>query len=146
MSLAQTLGATVTHVIPRGAPDPIFPRDAAHDWDAWQRQRNDRMFAEDREARGRKSLYEQMQEVAQKEEHERQRRKDWLDRQRKIQRGWTKWMRWRLNAPAEAEQCRQHEDGGIDWLLELAARRTQLGRRTLKKEAEKWTGGDGANL
>jgi hypothetical protein len=135
MSFAQTLGATVTHVVPRGAPDPVFPRDAAHDWDTWQRQRDDRMFAEDREARGRKSLYEQMQEVAQKEKYERQRRKDWLDRQHKIQRGWAKWMRWRLNAPAEAEQYRrEHEDGQVCWLLDLATRSSPLSNTQQKDQ------------
>jgi hypothetical protein len=71
----------------------------------------------------------------------------WLEKWRKVQRGWAKWMNWRQNAPAEAEQYRrQHEDGRIDWLLEVAARRMPLGKRTMKAEGKKWTGGDGANL
>jgi hypothetical protein len=107
MSFAQTLGATVTHVVPRGTPDRVFPRDAVHDWDAWERQRNDRMFAEDREARGRKSLDEQMQEVAEKEKHERQLRKDWLVRQRKIAHAWARWLRWHAVDPQAADAYRQ---------------------------------------
>ena len=133
-SFAETLGATVTHVVPRGTPDPVFPRGAAHDWDAWRRQRDDRIFARAGEARGSKSFYERMRETEEEEKRERLRRKDWLDRQRRIARGWAKWAGWRAVAAADAEGFRmEHEDGRIDWLLELAARRTPLGGRAARK-------------
>jgi hypothetical protein len=47
-----------------------------------------------------------------------------------VAHGWAKWMRWRAWSPADAEEYRrEHEDGRNDWLLELAARRTPLGKR-----------------
>jgi hypothetical protein len=128
-SFAEILGATVTHVVPRGAPDPVFPRGAAHGWDAWRRQRDDRIFARAREASRGKSFYERLRETEEEEKRERLRRKEWLDRQRRIAHGWAKWAGWRAVAPADAERFRmEHEDGRIDWLVDLAARRAPLGR------------------
>jgi hypothetical protein len=69
IAFAQTLGATVTHVVPRGVRDPVFPCDAPRDWDTCQRQQNDGIFARAeevrREARRNKPLYEVIYELEQ---------------------------------------------------------------------------------
>lgn len=70
-SFTEILGATVTHVVPRGAPDPCFRRGAAHDWDACRRQRDDRIFARGREASGGKSFYERTQQTEEEKKRER---------------------------------------------------------------------------
>lgn len=127
-TFARILGASVHVVVPRGAPDPFFPRDAPRGWNAWRRQRDDRVFARAQEAGRGKSFYERLRETEEEEKRERVRRKEWLDRERRIARGWAKWAVWRAVATADAERFRiEHEDGRVDWLLELAARRAPLG-------------------
>ena len=128
MAFAQILGATVTHVIPRGMPDPVFPRDAPHDWDTWRRERDDRIFARAREAAreisAHKSIYEREQEAKEEVKREHERRKDWLDRQRQIGRGWAKYVYWLECAPEEAQAYRrEHEDEQGEWLIEMAVNR-----------------------
>jgi hypothetical protein len=137
MGFAQTLGATVTHVVPRGAPDPTFPRDAAHGWATWRRKRDDRMFASAREATGHKSFYEQIRDVEEGVKREHLRRKDWLDRQRQIARGWARWMRWRTLDPHAADAYRQqHQDadsGDWAWLIGFAS--TAIPRSARRQKA-----------
>jgi hypothetical protein len=118
---ADILGATVTHVIPRSAPDPVFPCNAPHDWDTWRRGRDDRIFTLGRQATSRRSLYEQQQEKDEEERRERQRRKDWLRRQRLISHGWAKYVYWLEHSPEESKLYRQqHEDEKGEWLVEIA--------------------------
>jgi hypothetical protein len=137
-SFAEILGATVTHVVPRGAPDPVFPRGAARGWDAWRRECDDRIFARAREARGSKSFYERLRETEEEEKRERLRRKEWLDRQRRIARGWAKWLSWRREAPVDAEKFRrEEEDAQASWLLALAALRALPAGESGKKERKK---------
>jgi hypothetical protein len=133
IAFAQTLGATVTHVVPRCVRDPVFPRDAPRDWDTWQRRRNDGIFARagaaGREASGNKRLYEFLYELEQerKEEEKRKRqgRKTWLDHQRQIGRGWGKYLYWLECAPQKAQAYRQeHEDADGQWLIEMADNRS----------------------
>jgi hypothetical protein len=120
-AFAQILDAKVTHVVLFGAPDPVFPRDAPHDWGASQRQRNDRAREVDKEARGDKGIYELEQEAKEKQKSERQRRKNWLDQQRQIARGWAKYLYWRECFPQEAQAYQQeHEDEYGQWLIEMA--------------------------
>ena len=121
MAFAQALGATVTHVVPNGTPDPVFSRDAIHGWDKWRRQRDDRIFAHASEARVRKSIYEQMRETEEEEKRENLRRKDWLDRQRQIAHGWAKYVYWLERSPQEAQAYRhEREDEHGGWLVEIA--------------------------
>jgi hypothetical protein len=111
MGFAQALGATVTHVISRRAPDPVFPHEATHDWETWCKKRNQRIFARAREAGGPKNLYDQLQEADEEKKRERQQRKDWLDRQRRIAHHWARWMRWHSVDSQAAETYRtQHQD------------------------------------
>jgi hypothetical protein len=126
MAFMQTLGATAAHVVPRGTPDPFFPRTAPRSWEAWERERNDRMFARAREtareARGNKTIYEVEREIAQEGKREEKRRKDSLHLQRKIGAGWAKWQYWWEQSPAEAQAYRKHyEDTEAEWLLHMAA-------------------------
>jgi hypothetical protein len=125
MAFTQALGATVTHVMPRGEPDPIFPRCAPHDWDTWSRRRDEQIFARARAAKGGKSFSEQAQEAEEEKKREHQLRKEWLDRQRLIAHAWARWMRWRQQDPQAADEYRdQHQgaDGGDrDWLIAFAS-------------------------
>jgi hypothetical protein len=67
-------------------------------------------------------------------EMEKAERAAWLKKWRKVQRGWARWVRWWRQAPAEAEEYkRQREDGNVEWLLELAERRTPLGKQSAKR-------------
>jgi hypothetical protein len=121
MAFAQTLGGTVTHVVPRGTPDPIFPREAARNWETWCRQRDDRIFLRAREGRTPKGVYEQEYEKKEDEKREHERRKAWLHRQRQIGRGWAKYVYWLERSPQEAQAYRdQHEDEHGAWLVEIA--------------------------
>jgi hypothetical protein len=124
MAFADRLGATTAYVCLRGVPDPVFPRNAAHDWDTWRRQRDDRTFLRAREAMGAKSIYEQEQGIDEESKREQQRRREWLVRQRQIGHGWAKYVYWLERFPHEAQAYRhQREDEHGDWLLEIAANR-----------------------
>jgi hypothetical protein len=86
----------------------------------WERRRLDHVF---------RAGYAMMSETPEGEKVKEE-RVAWRDRWRQVQHGWAKWSRWLRRAPADAEEYRrEHEDGRIDWLLELAAQRTPLGRR-----------------
>jgi hypothetical protein len=138
MSFAETLGATVTHIIPHGAPDPVFPRGAPRGWDDWRHLRDGRIFARAWDTRDRESFYERMHEAEEEKKRERQRRKEWLDRQRRIAHGWAKWLSWRGEAPLDAENFRrEQEDAEASWLLALAARRAPLVRKAVKRNESK---------
>jgi hypothetical protein len=138
MAFVQTMDATVTHVIPRGMPDPVFPRGAAHDWDTWRRERNDRMFTAARGAIGRKSFYGLMQGVEEETKRERQERKDWLDGQRRIARGWACWLRWRSMDPQAADAYRREgaDADGCDlaWLMEFKSVRLPSASKRVRGE------------
>jgi hypothetical protein len=121
LAFTQTLRGTVTHVVPRGTPDPIFSREAARNWDAWRRQRDDRIFRRAREGRAQESIYEQEREKKDEEKREQERRKEWLYRQRQIAHGWAKFIYWLEQAPQDAEAYRQqYEDERGEWLAEIA--------------------------
>jgi hypothetical protein len=121
IAFTQILGATVTHVVPRGTPDPIFPREAARNWETWCRQRDDRIFLRAREGRSPKSVYEQELEKGEEEKREKERRKEWLLHQRRIGHGWAKYVYWLERSPREARAYRnQHEDELGEWLAEIA--------------------------
>jgi hypothetical protein len=121
IAFAQTLGATVTHVVPRGTPDSIFPREAAPNWEMWCRQRDDRIFLRAREGRAPKGVYEQEYEKNEDEKREHERGKAWLLRRRRIAHGWAKYVYWLELSPQEAQAYRQqHEDERGDWLVEIA--------------------------
>jgi hypothetical protein len=121
-AFANTLDASVDIVVPRGARDPRMAGGMS--WARWARRRLEEAF---RTGHVTMAQAEARQEMAKAE------RAAWLKQWRKVQRGWARWMRWWFKAPADAEEYRdQHEDGRIDWLLDLAAQRTPLGRA--KKE------------
>jgi hypothetical protein len=123
MAFAQALGPTVTHVVPKGTPDPVFSRDAVHERDRWRRQRDDRIFRRAREGRVPQSIYEQEQEKKEEEKREQERRKEWLHRQRQIAHGWAKYIYWLERSPQEADAYRQqHEDELGEWLVEIAGK------------------------
>ena len=121
LDFVQTLGGKVTHVVPRGTPDPIFPREAARNWDTWRRQRDDRIFRRGREGGVPKNIYEQEREKQAEEKRAQERRKEWLHRQRQIAHGWAKFINWLEQAPQDAEAYRQqYEDERGEWLAEIA--------------------------
>jgi hypothetical protein len=125
MAFTQPLNATVTHVIPQAMPDPVFPRNAAHDWDTWRGQRDDRIFLRAREAMGAKSIYEQEQGVEEEKKREQERRRERLVRLRQIGHGWAKYVYWLERSPYEAQAYRhQREDERGEWLVEIAANRS----------------------
>jgi hypothetical protein len=128
MAFTQTLDATVTNIVPRGKPDPIFPRNAPHDWKGWRRERNDRMFAGAREVarvtNAHKTVHELEREAEDRVRLERARRTEWLDHQRQIGRGWAKYLYWLEFSPEEAQAYRrEHEDEQAEWLIEMAVSR-----------------------
>jgi hypothetical protein len=121
MAFAQTLAATVTHVVPKGTRDPVFLRDAPRDWDTYRRQRNDRIFLRGREGRTPKSIYEREEEKKEEGIREQERRKKWLLRQRQIAHGWAKYLYWSERSHQEAQTYReQYEDERGEWLVNVA--------------------------
>jgi hypothetical protein len=94
-------------------------------WPTWERRRLERVFRTGRIT---------MAEARAREEKERAESSAWLEHWRKVARGWAKWMRWYAVSPGDAEKFRrEHEDGQVNWLLELAARRVPMRRSASKK-------------
>jgi hypothetical protein len=123
-AFAGILGASVDLVVPRGVPDPRLAGGMSRP--RWERRRLDRLFREGRVT---------MEQARDRDEKEKAERATWLEQQRQVQHGWAKWMRWRSTARADAEEYRrEHEDGRIDWFLELAAQRTRLGGRAARRK------------
>jgi hypothetical protein len=118
------LGASVDLVVPRGTPDPRMADSLS--CPRWERRRLDRVFRDGRIT---------TEQAREREANEQAERVAFLNRWRMASHGWAKWCRWRRRVPVEADKYRrEHEDGQIDWLLELAARRTPLGRTIAKKK------------
>jgi hypothetical protein len=108
----DALGAKVVQVIPRNALDPKLARSTT--WRGWQLQMLSRIFAESRETPER---------ITARLAEDKRQRADFINRWRNVAHGWSKWLNWRAKWPGEAEQFRRaHEDGQLDWLLELAKR------------------------
>jgi hypothetical protein len=147
----RMLGAAVTHVIPRGAPDPRIPRDPA-----WKkRQRLKRVFAQGRisveelnricpdysPSLTRKELdvwaerYEQAIQKRKKEDS-----KNWLEAQREAGRTWARWARWRREEPQQAEEWRrQHQGeagGDLLWMLRFAKPASPKARLAVQRAQE----------
>jgi hypothetical protein len=66
-----------------------------------------------------------MVEVRAREDREKAERDARVELQRKVQRAWARWMRWRLRSPDLADAYRrahQDSDGGdLGWLPEFAS-------------------------
>jgi hypothetical protein len=118
-------GATAAQVVPCSAPDPAFSRDAPHSWEEWEYRRNNRIFAEAREAqrlaRGNKTLHEVEQEIEEQKKRAKEESKAGENRQRKIGVGWAKYLFWVESDRVAAEAYRrEHEDDSGDWLIQMA--------------------------
>jgi len=136
-ALAKVLCASVDMAIPSGAPDPRLP-GGGMSWKQWTRRQLDRIFRE-----GWRTA-DQMATLQAREEAE---RKTWLEMQRKIQRAWARWMRWRRQSPQMADAYRrehQDADGGDEsWLVGFASvrvPRAQIGRQDYEKSKKKGVG------
>jgi hypothetical protein len=115
-AFANMVGGSIDMVIPRGASDPRM--HGALPWSVWQRRRLDRIFAA-----GRLTALQ----ARRREEDEKAERAAWMERQRVVQHGWAKWMRWRRQSPQMADDYRrQHQDvnGGDEaWLIQFESAR-----------------------
>jgi hypothetical protein len=122
-AFANVFNASICMVVPRGATDPRMA--GSMPWPTWERRRLEQVFRTGRIT---------MAEAHAREEKERAESSAWLEHWRKVARGWGKWMRWYAVSPRDAEKFRrEHEDGQVTWLLELAARRIPMSCRALKK-------------
>jgi hypothetical protein len=120
---AKVLGASVDMVVPRGAPDPRMAGSMS--WPTWERRRLEQVFRTGRIT---------MAEAHAREGKKRAESSAWLEHWRKVQRGWAKWVRWYAVSPQDPEKFRrEHEDGQVSWLFELAARRIPMRRSASKK-------------
>jgi hypothetical protein len=110
-------------VVFRGAPDPRMAGSMS--WPTWERRRLEQVFRAGRIT---------MAEAHAREEKKTAQSSAWLEHWRKVQHGWVKWLKWYAVSPKDAEEFRrEHEDGQVTWLLELAARRISMRRRASKK-------------
>jgi hypothetical protein len=83
-----------------------------------------------------------MAEVWAREDKEKAERETGLELQRKIRKGWAKWMRWRQRSPKLADDYRrQHQDpdgGEQAWVTEFASvRLPRVGRATESRQNKK---------
>jgi hypothetical protein len=99
----------------------------------WHRILINRVFARDATAEKAAALLERTQLE----------RKAWIEGQRRIQRGWAKWMRWRTQSPEEADAFRrQHQDadgGDQGWLVDFASRTVPRAKTTTTTVSKKST-------
>jgi hypothetical protein len=124
-AFGNAVGASLDLVVPRGTPDPRMANGVP--WPQWERRRLGQIFN-----MGRTTIAE----MRSREEKGKAERAAWQKQWRTVQHGWAKWMHWWLTSPAEAEEYRgKHEDGTIDWLLDLAAQRALLRKRRTKRGA-----------
>jgi hypothetical protein len=103
-------------IIPRGANDPHITGGTP--WPQWEHRRLGEIF---------RARCITMAEARAQGEERKAERVAWLERWRKVQRNWAKWMRWRQQIPQEADRYRQQHqdtDGGDEkWLLEFGSLR-----------------------
>jgi hypothetical protein len=122
-AFVNVLGASVDMVVPRGVPDRRMADGMS--WPKWERRRLEQVVRTGRIT---------MAEARAREEKERAENSTWREHWRKVARGWAKWMRWYAVSPRDAEKFRrEHEDGQVYWLLELAARRIPMRCSASKK-------------
>ena len=122
-AFANVLGASIDMVVLRGTPDRRMAGGMS--WPKWERRWLEQVFRT-----GRSTTVE----ARAREEKERAESSAWQEQWRKVARGWAKWMRWYGVSPRAADKFRrEHEDGQVNWLIELAARRMPMRRRASNK-------------
>jgi hypothetical protein len=144
-SFIKTLGAKVTHVVGRGARDPLFPKESAEA----RKKRLQRIFVSGRMSPDEinricsgyspslkgQALNDWLERYG-REVQKREGHKDWLEAQREAGRTWARWERWRRKKPQKAEEWRrQHQDeAGSDWvwMLRFAKPASTAARRAVE--------------